>query len=86
MPSQVDRTHFRVERLLQKFEPGQRVRAVCGIFYAQSGRSVDKGALGTVKDTRVAGCDPLVTVAWDDQPSPVETTSVENLEPEPRAD
>ena len=72
--------------MTQRFAPGERVRAVETIVY-NTGEEVPEGAVGYVQQTRVQGCAPLVTVAWDgrgragEPPHIVEPCSVESLEP-----
>jgi len=73
----------KIVRLFEEYKPGERVRAVCGIEYAASGRSVAEGADGIIRETAVGGCTPLVRVEWLGATVPpiVETTSAEHLEP-----
>jgi hypothetical protein len=78
----------RIDRLLRRYAPGDRVRAVETIIYG-TGEEVAEGTLGFIQQTNVHGCTPLVTVAWvgrgdDCQPPPVKhPVSVESLEPAP---
>jgi hypothetical protein len=69
----------RIARLMERYEIGERVRAVETISYAASGGEVAEGSLGHVQRTKIGGCDPLVSVAW--AAGGVEITSVESLEP-----
>jgi hypothetical protein len=78
----------RIERLMRRYAPGDRVRAVEHIFYG-TGEAVAEGTVGFVQRTNVHGCTPLVTVNWvgrggDGQPpSILHPCSVESLEPAP---
>jgi hypothetical protein len=60
---------------------------VARIVWATTGDEVAEGTIGHVQATRVYGCTPLVTVAWDGRggegqpPAITDPVSVENLEP-----
>lgn len=71
----------RVARLLRQFRVGERVRAVEALVYG-TGEEVPEGTRGTVQQTNVHGCTPLVRVAWDDLPAVTQACSVESLDPE----
>lgn len=64
-----------VDRLLQTFRPGERVRAVETIVYG-TGEEVHEGATGRIQETNVRGCAPLVTVAWKGRGGPGEPPHV----------
>jgi len=78
----------RIKRLMQRFAPGERVRAVETILYG-TGEEVPEGTIGHVQQINVNGCAPLVMVAWIDPADPrdrsllrvMQPCSVESLEP-----
>lgn len=70
----------RIMRLMERYDVGERVRAVETIVYASSQSEIPEGTLGHVRRIKVAGCDPLVSVAWLGYDG-VEITSAESLEP-----
>jgi hypothetical protein len=73
----------RFARLFERYEVGERVRAVCEIYGNYAGH-VPEGAIGTISRVKVHGCVPLVGVRWGVMPEgwgDDMVTSAENLEP-----
>lgn len=70
----------RIARLMERYDVGERVRAVETIVYVTSGSEVPEGTMGHVQRTKIGGCDPLVSIAWQGGYG-VEITSVESVEP-----
>ena len=73
-----------VDRLLERYAAGERVRAVRTIVDASSGLEVPEDARGVVQDPRVRGVTALVSVFWPALRKGC-VTSAENLEPIDRA-
>jgi hypothetical protein len=71
----------RITRLLQQFQPGERVRTAKTIIYG-TGEEVPEGTCGVIQQTRVHRCTPLVTVAWEGIPPVTHPVSVESLDKE----
>ena len=75
----------RIARLMTKYLPGDKVKAIENIFYG-TGEEVVEGTTGRVQKVNVHGCTPLVTVAWDDRgnegqlPHITHACSVESIE------
>ena len=73
-------------RLTRRYRPGEKVRAACAIIYG-TGEEVAEGTEGYVQQVNVNGCEPLVTVAWEDrggegQPEHIlHPCSIEHLDP-----
>jgi len=53
-----------LDRLLERYEIGETVVAVCGIVDAASGHEVDEGTLGIVREPIVNQTRGLVHVSW----------------------
>lgn len=71
------------ERLLRRFAIGDRVRASMRVVFVIEEVEIDEGALGTIKQTKIHGCDPLYGVEWDSLPGRLIATSCDCFDPVP---
>jgi hypothetical protein len=53
-----------IDRLFERYLPGEHVKAVLDIFDANSGKTVQEGDHGIVEDGKVRGVTGLVRVWW----------------------